>query len=79
MSSSDGSSTFMYLVKLGCPNCDIVVNFVAERDEPVPVDQDISYSPEYCPDCGFAVALEGGQWDLREEAFLERRWDDAAE
>lgn len=61
----------LYLIRAECPGCGDVVPLVEEREEPVPIMHDVEVSSDYCPRCSTLVE----EWDVHEEAYLERAPD----
>lgn len=62
----------LYLVVVGCPNCDETVRFVEESDDPIDLMQDVPLSVNRCPYCAAFVPEETGEWDVQEESEVER-------
>lgn len=61
----------LYLIHAGCPWCGSVPRLVEQRDEPVPLMQDVEIVDTFnCPHCGETV--HRSEWDVHESAEIER-------
>lgn len=67
------ASYHLYAVSVGCPTCHEVTQFVEIRDDPVPVNMDISVDADHCPHCGIHLAAIGAEWDLQAEHEVTTR------
>jgi len=66
------SGLTLYLIQAKCPHCEHITGFVEERANPVQLMTDVHLSAEHCPECGIHLWSEGYEWDIQEEAEIER-------
>jgi hypothetical protein len=62
----------LYLIEAKCPHCRQITGFVEERVNPVQLMVEVPVSAEHCPECGIHLWSEGYEWDVQEEAEIER-------
>lgn len=64
--------THHYLLIVECPHCNEKTQFVESRDFEVNQMQSVELHADYCPHCGLHLWTEGLEWDVHEDAEIER-------
>lgn len=62
----------LYLIVAECPLCGGQNRIVESREKPVNLMQDVRITVRCCELCGREVGRDGHEWDVHEEAEIER-------